>query len=58
MGALLGFQGEPESAKKLEETIAALEKTYLGGKGESTGPEDAIGRLGRGFETFKANHYK
>jgi len=50
-------KASPESAKKLEETIAALEKTYLGGKGESTGPEDAIGRLGRGFETFKANHY-
>jgi carbonic anhydrase len=49
-------KASPESAKKLEEAIAALEKTYLN-SGAASGPEDPIARLGRGFQTFKANHY-
>jgi carbonic anhydrase len=49
-------KASPESAKKLEEAIAALEKTYLN-SGAASGPEDPIARLGRGFQTFKTNHY-
>lgn len=33
-----------------------MEKTYLGA-GAATGSEDLIARLGRGFQTFKADHY-
>jgi carbonic anhydrase len=44
----------PEAAKKLEEAISALEKTYL----SDAAPVDPIARLGKGFQTFKTNVYE
>lgn len=59
------FRSNPElerqAAKGLEETIAALEKTSVATEAPASVPsipEDAIGRLGRGFQTFKANHFE
>lgn len=59
------FRSNPElerqAAKGLEETIAALEKTSVSTGAPASAPsipEDAIGRLGRGFQTFKANHFE
>lgn len=45
----------PEAAKKLEEVITALEKTYLSGAAPTNDP---IARLGKGFQTFKTNVYE
>ncbi|KAG0626136.1 hypothetical protein M758_2G105300 [Ceratodon purpureus] len=44
----------PEAAKKLEEAIAALEKTSL----NTDASADPIARLGKGFQTFKTNVYE
>lgn len=50
-------------AKMLGETIADLEKTSVSTEAPApvvsvpSVPEDAIARLGRGFQTFKANHF-
>jgi hypothetical protein len=52
---------ERQAAKDLEETIAALEKTSVSTEAPASVPsvpEDPIGRLGRGFQTFKANHFE
>jgi len=46
-------KAHPDASKKLEETIAALEKTYVTEK-----TEDPIARLGHGFQTFKTNIYE
>lgn len=59
------FRSNPElerqAAKGLEETIAALEMTSVATEAPASVPsipEDPIGRLGRGFQTFKANHFE
>lgn len=49
-------RAHPDAAKKLEEAIATLEKTYLSDDASKT--EDPIARLGRGFQTFKTNHFE
>lgn len=53
---LIDCRAHPDAAKKLDEAIAAVEKTYVSG-GTSVA-EDPIARLGRGFQHFKTTHYE
>lgn len=49
------LKAHPDAAKKLDEAIAAVEKTYM--SGGTNVAEDPIARLGRGFQHFKTTHY-